>query len=156
MTKPAAALDNGGRTICKACAALMAETGGRRFDAHTVRSDVTQDRVVPASPMVPAVESRTSPFTPPCTTPGAVAQAQPLRGQIVHFAEKSSYTEYGFSSDARQVAPGRRTAPASRGTPYMDGEIPHRRDERSRRLDKADLVAQRQLRCKLLIIKGNF
>jgi hypothetical protein len=41
MTKPAAALDNDGRTTGKACAALLANAGGRTFDAHTVRSDVT-------------------------------------------------------------------------------------------------------------------
>ena len=61
----AAALGEDGWTTDKAFTALLADAGGRTFDAHTVRSGDTQDRVVPASPMVPAVESWTSPFTPP-------------------------------------------------------------------------------------------
>jgi len=45
----AAAVGEDGRAAGKACAVLLADAGGRTFDAHTVRGDVTQDRVVAAA-----------------------------------------------------------------------------------------------------------
>ena len=47
--QPAAAAGEDGRATSKPCAALLANAGGRTFDAHTVRRDVAQDRDVAAS-----------------------------------------------------------------------------------------------------------
>lgn len=47
--QPAAAFGEDGRAAGEACAVLLDDAGGRTFDAHTVCSDVTQDRVVAAA-----------------------------------------------------------------------------------------------------------
>ena len=56
--QPAAAVGEDGRTNGKACAVLLADAGGRTPDAHTVRGDVTQDRVVAATGKLSAQPQR--------------------------------------------------------------------------------------------------